>query len=215
MIKIENIETFGWSGALRGMRNPLNSWNRADTVFELGTGKPTLGDNDRNLILNLTKAGKSHRKLLRMIHVQMDITAPLYWWKDYDTYKVGTVANGCSTMHKIHDKEFVLEDFAYDNLDALDVCLLKTIIESLNIYRDAYIESNFTDKSAWHAMIKILPCAYMQRRTVDVTYEVLLNLVTDRRYHKLQEFRHLCDFCIDKLPYFDIIYEAAISNRDN
>lgn len=208
MIKVENIVVFGFEGSLRGMRNPLNSWHMADSTFQ--GGKAYVGPKDLDLCKRLIKSGASHRKFLRMIHVQMDITAPLYWWKDYDTYKVATVANGCSTMHKIHAKEFTLEDFAYDELDECAVNLLEIIITSLNSYRQTFVDSGCKDRTAWCAMIKLLPSSYMQKRTVDLNYETILALIRDRRFHKLKEFRNLCEVLFNELPYLTAFYEAGM-----
>lgn len=207
MIKVENISAMGFEGSLRGMRNPMNSWNKADSTFV--NGVPDIGVNDLNLCKRLIRSGASHRKYLRMIHVQMDLTAPLYWWKDYDTYKVSTVANGCSTMHKIHAKEFTLDDFAHDELDECATNLLDIIIASLNSYRQTFVESGCKDRKSWCAMIKLLPCSYMQRRTVDLSYETILSMIHDRRFHKLQEFRNLCEVLFNELPYLREFYEAG------
>lgn len=206
MIKIEHIETFGFKGALRGMRNPMNSWGRADTLFDSCGNVKMLGLNDANLMINLRKAGTDHRKYLRMFHVQMDITAPLYWWKDFDTYKVGTVANSCSTMHKIQEKKFVPGDFAHEHLDDCGMNLLQTTIDYLNYYRDVYNDCNKTDKDAWYRMIQMLPSSYMQRRTVDVTYEVLLNLYNARKNHRLYEFREICSKIMEDVAYLEWLF---------
>lgn len=227
MIKIENIDVYGWEAAIRGMRNPMNSWSRSDSVFEdyfadylADTARtvPTvkIGENDLNLMRRLCKAGSDHRKFLRMINVTMDITAPLYWWKEFDTYKIGTVANSCSTMHMIHKKEFTLDDFSHEHLtdkcdDKFNVVMynyeyentpndvLEWIIEALNVYRSRYIDTN--DKKYWWQMIQLLPSSYNQRRTVQLDYEVMLNMYAARRNHKLDEWRELCSE-IEKFPYF-------------
>ena len=234
MIKIEHVETLGWEAAIRGMRNPMNSWEKSDSEWHLigarGTNqavandkylreKYCIGNNDINLMKRLCNSGTDHRKFMRMITVYMDITAPLYWWKEFDTYKVGTVANSCSTMHKIADKEFTLEDFSHDNLYAEDdisgmyysttaeeeftsTDVLKVIIEALNNYRKMYLASK--DKKDWWQMIQLLPSSYNQRRTVMLNYEVLANMYKSRRNHKLDEW---VDFCaeIERFPHSELI----------
>lgn len=201
MIKVENIEVFGWEAAMRGMRNPMNSWAKSDTVFAGWDGKsPIIGENDMKLMKNLRKAGTDHRKYLRMINVTMDITAPMYWWSEYDTYKVGTVANSCSKMHRIHAKEFTLDDFSYEHLDTgWYTCLNETIIPLLNRAREKYVETK--DKYYWWMLIQLLPASYNQRRTVQLNYEVLLNMYHARKEHKLDEWREFCKI-IESLPYF-------------
>lgn len=201
MIKVENIEVFGWEAAMRGMRNPMNSWAKSDTVFAGWDDKsPIIGKNDLKLMKNLRKAGTDHRKYLRMINVTMDITAPMYWWKEYDTYKVGTVANSCSTMHKIADKEFTLDDFSIEHLnnDVIEKPF-KDIINCLNFFRELYIRNK--DKDDWWQLIQLLPSSYNQRRTVQLNYEVLLNMYHARKEHKLDEWREFCKI-IESLPYF-------------
>ena len=221
MIKITNTEFFGLEGALRGMRNPLNSWKYADSYdcfcFEnpdcscydsetdsCKCGCFAIGDNDMTLAKKLIKAGSDHRKFMRMIHVQTDVLAPLYWWKEYDTYKVGTVANSCSTMHKIHSKEFTLDDFSHEHLISLghltglsEKCLQNTI-EVMNGYRQMFIETK--DKKYWWQIIQLLPSSYNQLRTIDLNYEVLLNIYHARKNHKLDEWHTFCEW-IEKLPY--------------
>ncbi len=209
MIKIENVEVWGFRGALRGMRNPLNSWHLADTEYDERGYMKNIGINDLRLVERLTSAGDSHRKMLRMIHVQMDITAPLYWWKDYDTYKVATVANGCSTMHKIHAKEFELEDFSHEHLGELGLNVLYNTIGALNYYRQEFLNSGMRDKNAWHNMIQMLPTSYMQKRTVDLSYETILKLIMDRENHKLFEFRDLCEYLKMELPLMKEVYESV------
>ena len=248
MLKIENTEVIGWEHAIRGMRNPKNSWVKsdsgvcathgpahcADCVYtdchaddvEIGT-KYILGPNDLTLMTTLRNAGTDHRKFMRMITVYLDITAPLYWWKEFDTYKVGTVANSCSTMHKIADKEFTLADFSCEHLDRepyhrnwiesvivdeditsphkvwmtpFDV--LRCTIEMLNAYRENYLETK--DKQDWWQMIQLLPSSYNQRRTVMLNYEVLANIYKSRRNHKLDEWHTFCDW-IESLPYSELI----------
>lgn len=201
MIKVENIEVFGWEAAMRGMRNPMNSWAKSDTVFAGRDDKsPIIGENDMKLMKNLRKAGTDHRKYLRMINVTMDIIAPMYWWSEYDTYKVGTVANSCSKMHRIHAKEFTLDDFSYEHLDTgWYTCLSETIIPLLNRAREKYVETK--DKYYWWMLIQLLPASYNQRRTVQLNYEVLLNMYHARKEHKLDEWREFCKI-IESLPYF-------------
>ena len=197
MIQIEKIETFGWESAIRGMRNPMNSWDKSDSCsVEEGY---RVGYNDLDLMQRLVNAGTDHSKFMRMIMVSMDITAPLYWWKEYDTYKVGTVANSCSTMHKIHAKEFTMNDFSHEHLSggAL-VALQSVIVPQLNEDRQAFIETK--DKQYWHNMIQLLPSSYNQKRTVLVNYAVLRNIYHARKNHKLDEWRTLCKE-IEMLPY--------------
>lgn len=222
MIKIENAEVMGWEAAIRGMRNPMNSWVKSDSGFCDGIGdnfeniiKPAtyrVGLNDYDLMNRLRNSGTDHRKFMRMIIVYIDITAPLYWWKEFDTYKVGTVANSCSTMHKIAAKEFTLDDFSHEDLfteenlryeaepDSLK--LLSTIINALNAYRLVYLEEG--DKSIWRQMIQLLPSSYNQKRTVMLNYEVLANIYKARKDHKLDEWRDFCDW-ITELPYSKLI----------
>ena len=249
MIKVENIDIFGWEAAIRGMRNPMNSWERSDSLFIDSDGdfydicgniRPSneeliepdfscmnlqgIGDNDHELMMKLAKGGAVHAKYRRMIHVQMDITAPLYWWKEFDTYKVGTVANSCSTMHKIHEKKFELDDFSHDHLSLYAIQVhLKSIIRYLNDLRYCYI--NFDElreneeflselyfrfgageigkKDIWYQMIQLLPSSYNQKRTVDLNYETLYSIYKWRNNHKLDEW---VDFCkeLEKLPYSEI-----------
>lgn len=247
MIKLENYEVMGWEHAIRGMRNPLNSWEKSDSQVCCDTscddcdnfsvcnpnyetyfrnfwnGGPVdcnfaIGPNDHELMMKLAKGGASHAKYRRMITVYVDITAPLYWWKEFDTYKVGTVANSCSTMHKIHAKEFTLEDFSHEHLidmvtvhDNLPLCgkyatnpnnVLLGVIDSLNICRQAFLETK--DKRYWRQMIQLLPSSYNQKRTVMLNYEVLHNIYISRKNHKLDEWRELCAW-IEKLPYSELI----------
>lgn len=228
MIKIENDEVMGWEAAIRGMRNPMNSWKKSDTRWYLigapGTNpaaandkylreKYCIGDNDLDLMKRLVKSGTDHRKFMRMIAVYADITAPLYWWKEYDTYKVGTVANSCSTMHKIAEKEFTLEDFSCEHLDIRTRKILEEIIKALNDYRTLYINYNPNDfeikgcpskKDLWWQMIQLLPSSYNQKRTVMLNYEVLANIYKSRKNHKLDEWRTFCDW-IKALPYSELI----------
>lgn len=221
-IKIENLEVVGWEAALRGMRNPMNSWDRSDSCFirdpDYGCGGICpcefigdkceccyVGDNDHDLMMRLSKAGPVHAKFRRMITVYVDITAPLYWWKEFDTYKVGTVANSCSTMHKIADKEFTLEDFSCEHLENSWLAHLKETIRLLNAARDAYLWCN-TDakKEWWWQMIQLLPSSYNQKRTIMLNYEVLANIYEYRKDHKLDEWQKLCKW-IETLPYSEII----------
>ena len=230
MLKIENTEVMGWEAAIRGMRNPMNSWDKSDSNFEDVFEDPEnlhtyymknaeIGPNDFNLMKRLRNAGTDHRKFMRMITVYLDVTAPLYWWKEFDTYKVGTVANSCSTMHKIHAKEFTLEDFSCEHLYAEDEIdgmyysttaeeeftstdVLKVVIESLNNYRKMYLATK--DKKDWWQMIQLLPSSYNQRRTVMLNYEVLANIYKSRRNHKLDEWHTFCDW-IESLPYSELI----------
>ena len=197
MLRVEKTEVFGWETAIRGMRNPLNSWHKSDSVFTMGDN--FLGENDLALMKGLSNAGSDHAKFLRMINVTCDITAPLYWWKEFDTYKVGTVANSCSTMHKIHAKEFTLDDFSHEHLTAkAEKCLLNTI-EVLNDYRNEFLD--LTDKRYWWQMIQLLPTSYNQKRTVQLNYQVLKNMYHSRKNHKLDEWHTLCVW-IENLPYF-------------
>ena len=220
MIKIENTEIMGWEHAIRGMRNPMNSWEKSDSgcypIGEHGCGVE-IGDNDHTLMMNLAHGGPVHAKYRRMITVYLDITAPLYWWKEFDTYKVGTVANSCSTMHKIHAKEFTLEDFSTEHLmtdeafafplgggwrglDAIE--LFNANIEALNNARTRYLNTH--DKKYWWQMIQLLPTSYNQKRTVMLNYEVLAAMYESRRNHKLDEWREFCKW-IEGLPYSELI----------
>ena len=242
MLKIENFEVLGWEHAIRGMRNPMNSWEKSDSNFFddseghvcnicQGHGSMSLieiGPNDYALMKNLRNAGTDHRKFMRMITVYLDITAPLYWWKEFDTYKVGSVANSCSTMHKIHAKEFTMEDFSCEHLIGNDIVrdllydkvmvpdeerdgnivnwtpidILEFTIKALNIYRKAFLETN--NKKYWWQMIQLLPTSYNQKRTVMLNYEVLANIYKSRRHHRLDEWHTLCDW-IEELPYSELI----------
>ena len=242
MLKIENFEVLGWEHAIRGMRNPMNSWEKSDsgycqrdllrdctTCVHKSTDYPVcysgfdIGPNDYDLMTRLRNAGTDHRKFMRMITVYLDITGPLYWWKEFDTYKVGTVANSCSTMHKIHAKEFTLEDFSCEHLfgrdadyeDTFDLfndngvdsacCpteFMKMTCDILNFYRGRYLKTK--DKKYWWQMIQLLPTSYNQKRTVMLNYEVLANIYKSRRNHKLDEWHTLCDW-ISELPYSELI----------
>lgn len=235
MLTIDKTETYGWEAAIRGMRNPMNSWDKSDsericescedpwggTGYIFDTNMVNIGPNDLDLMKRLRNAGTDHRKYLRMITAYCDITAPLYWWKEFDTYKVGTVANSCSTMHKIQAKKFTLDDFSYEHLieEAEDFevgvwwgtdadnriepkDLLELTIDGLNKYRNAYLETK--DKKYWWQMIQLLPSSYNQKRTVMLNYEVLANIYKSRKNHKLDEWHTFCDW-IESLPYSELI----------
>ena len=205
MLKIENVEVMGWNAAIRGMRNPKNSWEKSDSHLWESTNRFEVGSNDLDLMTRLRNAGTDHRKFMRMIAVYLDITAPLYWFKEFDTYKVGTVANSCSTMHKIADKEFTLGDFSYEHLEKSWLAQLKETIKLLNEARDAYHWCNTDAKREWWwQMIQLLPSSYNQRRTVMLNYEVLANMYHSRRRHKLDEWNTFCDW-IESLPYAELI----------
>lgn len=232
MLKIENTEVVGFEAAIRGMRNPMNSWDRGDTEFHGGVVRfdtcnerwedngytMSLGSNDLDLMTRLCNAGTDHRKFMRMIVVYLDITAPLYWWKEFDTYKVGTVANSCSTMHKIADKEFTLDDFSHEHLTIRQSTdILKETVDALNVFRDVYLNGGILryengnmrcfgkkDKEIWWQMIQLLPSSYNQRRTVMLNYEVLANMYKSRCNHKLDEWHTFCDW-IERLPYSELI----------
>ena len=205
MIKIENVEVMGWEAAIRGMRNPMNSWDKSDSHYWESSNRFEVGPNDLDLMKRLRSAGTDHGKFMRMITVYLDITAPLYWWKEADTYKVGTVANSCSTMHKIHAKEFTLDDFSHEHLENSWLVHLKETIKLLNEARDAYNWCN-TDakKEWWWQMIQLLPSSYNQRRTVMLNYEVLANMYKSRKNHKLDEWVEFCKW-IETLPYSELI----------
>ena len=241
MITIENEETFGWEHAIWGMRNPKNSWSMIDSKFYddidfdpddyIDQGMFLIGPNDHKLMMRLRNAGTDHRKFMRMITVYLDITAPLYWWKEFDTYKVGTVANSCSTMHRIHAKEFTLEDFSHDKLidiwgfepDVRDLApvveadvktdvpchyvygpdnILTLTVNMLNKLRELYLKTK--DKTYWYMLIQLLPSSYNQKRTVMLNYEVLANIYKSRKDHKLDEWRDFCSW-IETLPYSELI----------
>lgn len=241
MLKIENTEVLGWEHAIRGMRNPMNSWEKSDTKWEtrfsddrimttdekfMSDSKLKIGPNDHQLMTQLRNAGTDHRKFMRMVTVYLDITAPLYWWKEFDTYKVGTVANSCSTMHKIAAKEFTLEDFSCEHLlsgwtgnDKNGECVifpgpiecLENVVIMLNRVRDSYLIASKTEsktglsaKDIWWQMIQLLPSSYNQKRTVMLNYEVLANIYKSRRNHKLDEWRDFCEW-IKTLPYSELI----------
>ena len=211
MLKVSNIRVMNWECALRGMRNPLNSWAKGDTFndpykepleIELGILYPEIGPNDYSLCKRLITAGPDHRKFLRQIFISIDIDAPLFWWKEFDTYKIGTVANSCSTMHKIHSKEFTRDDFSIETCDDETGAVMDNLINALNIRRNLYNETK--DKKYWRQMIEMLPSSYNQLRTVTLNYEVVRNMYRARRHHKLTEWHQLCD-AIEKLPYSEFI----------
>ena len=231
MIKIENIEVFGWEAAIRGMRNPLNSWDKSDSWYSCKCGDYgkteskycdehctadctfCIGPNDLDLMKKLIVAGSDHSKFMRMINVTVDITAPLYWWKEFDTYKVGTVRNSCSTMHKIHEKEFTLDDFSHEHLIPEAVSFLSDIIDCLNDTRKAYLyydeekdklAVDIDKKGLWWQIIQLLPSSYNQRATVQLNYAVLRNMYHSRKNHKLDEWRAFCKL-IESLPYSELI----------
>lgn len=212
MIRIENVETYGWEAAIRGMRNPMNSWEKSDSKYSVvlcwddeGTTpmEPCaflIGDNDLELMQKLVAAGTDHGKFMRMITVTMDVVAPLYWWKEFDTYKVGTVADSCSTMHKIHAKEFTVNDFSHDHLNRKSLYILNGAIQYLNGVREAFLKTK--DKDYWWQMIQLLPSSYNQRRTVQANYQVLRSMYHARKNHKLDEWRNFCEW-VEGLPYAD------------
>lgn len=212
MLKISNFEVMGWEHAIRGMRNPMNSWEKSDSEVsvcecehwphDIKKSFACLGSNDHDLMMQLRKAGTDHRKFMRMIVVYVDITAPLYWWKEFDTYKVGTVANSCSTMHKISAKEFTLEDFSCEHLSEPSLKNLRSVIKCMNDYREEFLKDK--DKHNWWQMIQLLPSSYNQKRTVMLNYEVLANIYKSRRNHKLDEWHTFCDW-IEELPYSELI----------
>ena len=204
MISLSNAVVFGWHSAIMGMRNPMNSWPKSDSVF-YSDFSCKIGQNDLDLMKTLIKAGTEHRKFLRMIHVQMDIEAPLYWWKEFETYKIGTVSNSCSTMHKIHSKEFTVDDFSHEHLDRFSTEVLGWTIKALNGSREDYMKSK--SKDDWWQMIQLLPCSYNQLRTVDLNYEVLLNQYFQRKDHKLDEWRIYCEQ-IKCFPYLNDFIEV-------
>ena len=198
MIKIERTSVMNLENAIRGARNPMNSWSRMDSSYD-SEGNYVLGENDLDLAKRLACAGSDHRKFLRQIFVSVDITAPLYWWKEFDTYKVGTVANSTSTMHKIHSKPFERADFSCDRLDEGGLKMLDALIEYLECERVRFCEDK-TNKQSWHNMIQMLPSSYNQMRTVTMNYENLINMYYARKTHKLAEWHTYCDW-ISELPY--------------
>jgi len=216
MIKVSNIDVWGFEHAIRGMRNPLNSWDKSDSVFEetseVGSVKleiPEIGQNDLDLMRRLYKAGPEHRKYLRQIFVSMDITAPLYWWKEFDTYKVGTVANSCSTMHKIAAKEFELDDFSHEHLKEDSYQILNNVCEILNDWRYIYLNGSVWcekhDKEVWWQLIQLLPSSYNQKRTITMNYENAIMMIKQRTGHKLDEWNEFVKI-LKLLPY---VYEIT------
>lgn len=227
MIKFEHTEVVGWEAAIRGMRNPMNSWDKSDSYIPEcpgdcqncpngecqntpgADGSIIIGPNDYDLMTRLRNAGTDHRKFMRMITVYLDITAPLYFFKEFDTYKVGTVANSCSTMHKIHAKEFTMEDFSTEHLSEHSKAYFKELIDLLNFYRADFNNPEVdgdpkNKKFYWWQMIQLLPSSYNQKRTVQLNYEVLANMYKSRKDHKLDEWRSLCSW-IETLPYHELI----------
>lgn len=219
MLIVEHMSTWGFEHAIRGMRNPMNSWDKSDSHFHYNdclscvhTNENcvkehkicgdivcfNIGENDLDLMQRLYKAGNEHRKFLRQIFVSMDITAPLYWWKEFDTYKVGTVANSCSTMHKIHAKKFEMEDFSHEHLHEIGRMQLEEVIQTLNIMRERYIKTN--DKEFWWQIIQLLPSSYNQKRTITMNYENVMNIINQRQYHKLDEWVNFVKY-LRILPY--------------
>ncbi len=197
MIELTKTSVMNLENAMRGARNPLNSWARSDSAYD-EDGNYVLGENDISLGKRLCGAGSDHRKFIRQIFVSVDITAPLYWWKEFDTYKVGTVANSTSTMHKIQAKAFSRDDFSHDHMSEKALCALDRVIECLEEQRNLFLETK--DKAYWYDMIQLLPSSYNQMRTVTLNYEVLVNIYYARRYHKLEEWHTLCRW-IESLPY--------------
>lgn len=197
MLKVSNVSVMNLENAMRGARNPLNSWARSDSYYN-ENHEYILGENDLGLAKRLCKAGSDHRKFIRQIMVSIDITAPLYWWKEYDTYKVGTVANSTSTMHKIHSKPFELDDFSCDHMTEDTLQFMKTVVDQLEVIRNRYMEDK--DKKHWYDLIQLLPSSYNQLRTCTLNYETLTNIYFARKHHKLDEWHTFCDF-IETLPY--------------
>ena len=212
MIKFEHTEVVGWVPAIRGMRNPMNSWDQSDSYYDPWEDpspinpndeiRLVVGEKDLALMKKLRDAGTDHRKFMRMIVVYVDITAPLYWWKEFDTYKVGTVANSCSTMHKIHAKEFTMDDFSWEHLFDHSTNILQVLIEALNTCRQSFIDTK--NKAWWWQMIQLLPTSYNQKRTVMLNYEVLANIYKARKNHKLDEWHNMCRWIVN-LPYSELI----------
>ncbi len=203
MIKLEKTSIDGWEAAIRGMRNPMNSWEKSDSCFLPNLKLPLLGDNDYNLMKQLVKAGTDHSKFMRMITVTVDITAPLYWWKEFDTYKVGTVRNSCSTMHKIHEKPFERCDFSFDKVLGGTNAFINHIIAELNGYREMYVETK--RKEYWYTLIQLLPSSYNQKATVQLNYAVIRNMYHSRKNHKLDEWSQGFTEWAKWLPYSELI----------
>ena len=224
MIKVENIDVWGFEHAIRGMRNPLNSWNKSDSIkcyanencqgiCKNNNSGWCIGSNDLDLMKRLYNAGSEHRKYLRQIFVSMDITAPLYWWKEFDTYKIGTVSNSCSTMHKIHAKEFVLNDFSHEHLLQEGLDCLENTIKTLNEYRAFYLccgeYASHKDKKYWWQLIQLLPSSYNQKRTITMNYENVITMIHQRSGHKLDEWNELVDI-FKILPYISEITQSKL-----
>ena len=209
MLKVERITVCNMENAIRGARNPMNSWARMDSYYD-DKCNFVLGANDLALASRLAVAGSDHRKFLRQVFVSMDITAPLYWWKEFDTYKVGTVANSTSTMHKVHTKEFTRDDFSCDRLTPEGLKVLDTLIEFLEEQRVKF--NDIQDRGHWHNIIQLLPSSFNQMRTVSLNYEVLINIYYARRHHKLAEWHTLCE-AIEKLPYANEL--ILVKNKDD
>lgn len=203
MIKIENINVYNFEGAVRGMRNPLNSWDKSDSSFE--NNKTVIGTNDLNLMRRLYHAGSEHRKYLRQIFVSMDVTAPLYWWKQADQYRINVTSNSCSTMHRIHAEEFKLEDFSCEHLYEASKQSMERLIKDLNYYRESYLETK--DKEDWWQMIALLPSSYNQKRTITMNYENVVTIIKQRAGHKLDEWDILINTLFE-LPYIKEIVEG-------
>lgn len=219
MIKIENVDVYGFDAAIRGMRNPLNSWDKSDSYGKCDMegvecygdrGHFVIGENDSKLMQKLIKAGSDHSKFMRMINVTCDITAPLYWWAEYDTYKVGTVRNSCSKMHTIHKKPFEIDDFSHEKLLEETVECMEEVIANLNYFRDRYNETG--DKKSWWQIIQLLPSSYNQRSTVQMNYAVLRNMYHARKNHKLDEWHMFCDW-VQTLPESELITEGGVNNE--
>ena len=201
MIKIENLKVYGFESAMIGMRNPMNSWSLNDTKDNV------IGKNDFKLLQQLCKAGADHRKVLRQMLVSFDVVAPLYWWKEFDTYKVGTVSNSCSTMHKLTSRPLTRDDFSFE--DMLDnECIVNEVIYNLNARISDYKADGKMNKSLWRTIIQLLPCAYNQRRTITCNYEAILNMYQQRKHHKLKEWIDFCMYMKINLPYFNLIVDA-------
>lgn len=202
MIKLERTGVMNFDNAMRGARNPLNSWGRYDSYYD-ESGNFVFGENDLSLAKRLCRAGTDHRKFVRMIFVTVDVTAPMYWWKEYDTYKVATVANSTSTMHKITSKPFELSDFSVDKMNEDGIKAMEAVIDTLEDLRQKYLETK--DKKLWYTIIQLLPSSYNQMRTCTLNYETLCNIYYARRNHKLDEWHTYCDW-IEELPYFKELF---------
>ena len=215
MIFVDNPEVWGFEHAIRGMRNPLNSWSRSDSYEECAdafencgdcrTGEFVVGEDDLALMKQLCNAGTEHRKFMRQIFVSMDIIAPLYWWKEFDTYKIGTVSNSCSTMHTLHKRDISMDDFSFENLGAAQEHIMKCLIEEMNVLRREYVDTG--DKRYWRMMIQMLPNSYNQRRTITMNYENVLTMINQRKNHRLSEWRDFCKV-LSGLPYVEDLIET-------